>query len=295
LKLSSSQPLIVPNGGYVTSCIANVAAKHFATTLSSQNQPQAFTIHIEFLRRTEVGPATFVVRDIKKGRQTSTVQVTLRQHGREEVLGFLTHSNLEKEDGVTFPTGWKLEPAPLAAICSKLESGTDENWVEQTNMPFTHFRKATQRMKFFFPRNGQPLKSMCDQWVCFSDGTKFTTESLGFVADMFPQVVESYREEDDPYAVAKDKSKSKKAVAGRFWYPTVVLNLDVKKALPKEGVKWLFCRTRSKQIQRGRLDIEIVIMDESGEIVALSNHVALVLSAARNIAERRRDNGDSKI
>lgn len=280
----------------MTSCIAKVAATHFATTLSSQNQPQAFTIHIEFVRRTEVGPATFVVREVKKGRQTSTVQVTLSQHGRDEVIGFLTHSNLEKEDGVSFPTGWKLEPAPLAADCARLELGTDANWIEQTDMPFTDFRKATRRMTFFFPRNGQPLKSICDQWVCFSDGTLFTTESLGFVADMFPQIVESYRDNDDPYAVAKDGgSKNKKSVAGRFWYPTVVLNLDIKKALPKEGVKWLFCRIRSKQIRKGRLDIEIVIMDESGDLVALSHHVALVLSAARNVAERRRDHADSKI
>ena len=253
-------------------------------------------LHIEFPRRTEIGPAICTVRDVKKGRQTSTVHVTLSQHGREEVIGYLTHINLEAEEGVTFPTGWSLEPTPLVANLSKFEHNTDENWVEQTEMPFAKFRKASNRVRFFFPRKGQFLQSVSDQWICFRDGTKFTTESLGYVADMFPQVVESYRDEDDPYAVRKiDDGKKKKPIGARFWYPTVVLNLDIKKALPKEGSKWLFCRARSKQIRKGRLDIEVVILDESGELVAISHHVTLVLSAARNLAARRREGDDSKI
>jgi Thioesterase-like superfamily len=227
---------------------------------------------------------------------TSTVHITLSQHGREEVVGYLTHANLDTEEGVTFPTGWSLEPKPLPADVRKFDSDTDANWVEQTEMPFSGFRKASSRVRFFFPRQGQFLRSMSDQWICFRDGSHFTTESLGFVADMFPQVVESYNDDDDPYAVKKPNDPAKrKPIAARYWYPTVVLNLDIKKALPKEGVKWLFCRTRSKQIRKGRLDIEVVIMDEAGELVALSHHVTLVLSAARNLAARRREDTKSKI
>jgi Thioesterase-like superfamily len=253
-------------------------------------------LHIEFPRRTEIGPAVCTVRDVKKGRQTSTVHITLSQHGREEVIGYLTHANLDAEEGVTFPTGWNLEPSPLLADLSKFDDGIDINWAEKTEMPFAKFRKASSRVRFFFPRKGQFLRSASDQWICFRDGSTFTTDSLGYVADMFPQVVESYRDEDDPYTVKKpNDSAKKKPIGARFWYPTVVLNLDIKKALPKEGVKWLFCRIRSKQIRKGRLDIEVIIMDEAGELVALSHHVTLVLSAARNLAARRRDGDSSKI
>jgi hypothetical protein len=252
-------------------------------------------IHIEFPRRTEIGTATFLVKDVKKGRQTSTVHITLTQHGHEEVIGYVTHANLDAEEGVTFPTGWSLEPVPPPADLSKFDAGADANWVEQTEMPFASFRKASNQVRFFFPRKGQFLRSISDQWICFRDGTNFTTESLGFVADMFPQVVESYRDEDDPYAVKVNKTQKKKPIGARFWYPTVVLNLDVKKALPKEGVRWLFCRARSKQIRKGRLDIEVVIMDKAGELVALSHHVTLVLSASRNLAARTRESNQSKI
>jgi len=115
------------------------------------------------------------------------------------------------------------------------------------------------------------------------------TESLGFVADMFPQVVESLQNDGDPYTVLDPEQKPKKNVMGaKYWYPTVVLNLDIKKALPKDGTKWLYCRTSSKQIKNGRLDIEIIIMDTAGDLVALSHHVTLVLSAERNLAARKR-------
>lgn len=48
-----------------------------------------------------------------------------------------------------------------------------------------------------------------------------------------------------------------------------MLNLDIKKPLPNGGVEWLFVRVATKQIRKGRMDLDIVILDEGGEIVAL--------------------------
>jgi len=116
------------------------------------------------------------------------------------------------------------------------------------------------------------------------------------VADMFPQVVEGYREEEDPYLVrTRGAPKDDSRRWSKYWYPTVVMNVDVKKALPEEGVRWLFCRSMAKQIKNGRLDLEVVVLDSSGELIALSHHVCLVVSAGRNLAARRNDGADSKI
>lgn len=67
----------------------------------------------------------------------------------------------------------------------------------------------------------------------------------------------------------------------------MLLNLDFKKVIPDEGLEWLFVRVAAKQIRNGRMDLEIVIMDAEGDIIALSHHVALALSSDRNIAERK--------
>lgn len=267
-----------------------VSSTHFRTTLSSQNQPHTLALHLEFLRRTQVGPARFVVKDVKLGRQASVIHVTLSQDGREEVVGYVTHGHIPLETGVSLPTGWSLHPPPPAVDLAKLGQGKDKHWTELTNMPFASFRKASNRMRFFFPRQGQHLKSLVDEWLCFRDGARFTNESLGYVVDMWPQIVEFYRHSDDPYDVRDEKvDESRKTAEYKpFWYPTLLLNLDVKKALPEEGVEWLFARVRAKQIKNGRLDLEVVVLDKEGDVVALSHHVSFVLSAERNMAPRRK-------
>ncbi|KAK8066537.1 hypothetical protein PG997_013284 [Apiospora hydei] len=286
----------VPHGGIVTSVLLRCADLHFGTTLAAQHQPHAITLHAEFLRRTQAGPATLRVRDVKLGRQTSTVHVTLSQpttatsssgdsdsssssNEREEVVAYITHTNLAAESGPTFETGWQLDPPPppppsdFAALIRG--SDADAHWAEWTAKPFPEFRKVIQQMRIYLPRGGRhAADSLCDEWIRFADpAQRFTDASLGLVSDLWPQVIESLKTA---------------AAVGQFWYPTLLLNLDIKKALPAEGVEWLFVRVRAKRIRNGRQDLEVVILDQQGEIVALSHHVALVLDAKRNTAKRSR-------
>lgn len=283
----------MPHGGYVTSIFQRVVQLHFETTLQQQNQPHSIILHLDFLRRTEVGHATFKVTDVKLGRQTTTIHVTLSQKGRDEVTAYITNSNLLTETGVSFPTAWRLNPSPASADVSKFEADTDELWAERRAWPFSSFRQACTHIRSWFPRSGQPGRAIVDQWLCLRNGEKFTNESLGYVADMFPQVIESYRSDgEDPYSIDLQQRMSigeqeKKISNPGFWYPTLVLNLDVKKALPAEGAKWLFARIQAKTIKNGRYDLEVIISDESGDVVALSHHVCFAVSAARNLAQRR--------
>lgn len=277
------------------------------------------TMHLSFLRRTSVGPASFTVKDLKLGARTSTILITLTQdESREEVMAIVTQSNLRTEAGPSFSTSWTLAPpsppVSLPALTSfrpvkpgRQGTGDDENWVEQTQMPFSDFRRASKQVRWFFPRKGQSHASTVDQWIKLTvPGQRFREEDLGFVADTFPQILEAYRSgNDDEYDAAdkeenmnrgpveaskqsgaKNRTSTQARGTGAFWYPTVLLNLDVKKALPIEGVEWLFVRIRAKQIKGGRFDLEVIIMDEVGELVALSHHVCLAVDASRNLAKR---------
>lgn len=169
----------------MTACFLQVASTHFESTLASQKQPHTIALHLDFLRRTQSGPALFTVEDTKLGRQTSILHITLSQDGREEVVGYLTNSNLSTENGVSFPTSWKLKPEPLAVDLARLREGKDENWARQAEMPFAGFRKATQKTEFYFPRNGQRSKSSADEWVRMSTGERWTNTSIGYLSDMW--------------------------------------------------------------------------------------------------------------
>ena len=179
-----------------------------------------------------------------------------------------------------------------------LAHGTDERWKEQEGMPFGEFRKASMNVRFFFPREGQAVSHCADEWLTLrttaDDGRpeRFTNDSLGFVADMFPQLLElpayawgSKGLQSGETATAEAEGKR---AGAKYWYPTLLLNLDVKKLLPAGGVEFLFVRVRAKGLKNGRYDLEVVVLDDGGDVVALSHHVCLAVSAERNLAVRKR-------
>ncbi|KAK5122365.1 hypothetical protein LTR85_003949 [Meristemomyces frigidus] len=285
----------VPHGGYVTSCFQSVVRKHFDTTLKKQKQPHTITLHLDFLRRTQLGLATFKVKDVKLGRQTSVIHVTLSQDDREEAVGYFTNSNLETEEGASFPTGWVINPPPPSADVSKLDADGDELWGERKEWPFSDFRKASTKVRTWFPRKGQHSPAIVDQWLCLKEpNDRFTNESLGFVADVFPQILETYTLGVDSYSIefekkySQDEQRRLMKGSAKMWYPTLLLNLDVKKALPSEGVRFLFVRLQAKMIKNGRYDLELIVKDAEGDLVALSHHVVLAVSAERNTSARRK-------
>jgi acyl-coenzyme A thioesterase PaaI-like protein len=274
----------VPHGGVVTSVLQSVAKQHFLTTLRAQNQPDCITLHADFVQRTSAGLAIVTVKDVKLGRQTSTVQVTLTQDGRNEVIAVLTHANLALESGISLPTSWSLDPAPPPADLEKLAAhGTDGTWTVFTpGGPNPNFRKAALQVDIYNYKGSRVQRGMMDQWIKFKSGEPFTNTCLGLLSDMFPQMVESYKGDQEALEGAGVSERQ----LSTHWYPTLALNVDVKRSLPKEGAKWMFVRIQSKMIHNGRKDLEVIIMDEHGEIIALSHHVAMILSASRNLAKR---------
>jgi Thioesterase-like superfamily len=173
--------LAVPHGGLVTSTFLQVTSKHFATTLRAQGQPHTIIAHLDFLRRTQAGPAKLVVRDVKLGRQTSVIHITLVQNDQEEVTGTLTNSNINTESGLSLDTEYSLQPPPVPVDLSKLRGDTDSNWKLFDAANRLGFPKVFAKAKAWLPRQGQHQHSVADEWIAFSSGERFTNESLGFV------------------------------------------------------------------------------------------------------------------
>lgn len=296
----------------MASCLMRAAATH----LGPRGQADIITAHFEFITRTEVGPAVIVVDEVKLGRRLSTVHVSLYQGGltldgqapfltsssqdsgkgvaasRREVVAYFNCGSLEVEKGLSLPTEHdfadvKRVPKPpkpdLAALSSR---GQDLNWarLEIPEKLGGLERRALHNMEYYFPRAGQPQKSVVDVWLRLAEpGAKFDNVSLGYVADSWPYVVEAYRGGIDTGGGGKDAVVRQDDV---FWFPTVVMNMDVKKALPLGGVEWLSMRVEARQIRNGRLDLEVVLLDEAGELVAICHHVNLVLGGERNLKKR---------
>lgn len=289
----------------------NLALTHFAHAHPHQYDTPASPISLQltFLRRTAVGPATLAVDDVKLGARTSTIHVQLLQpsekkHNRPEVkvAGYITVSPPSAEVGISAATGWKTHPAapPGSLPDGKVDfaalarTGRDGAWA-RLDPPFPEFRRAANQLELYGPGKGEAQQqrtgSMAiDQWARFRPGgdgsARWTDAAVVFLTDMFPMALDGF-DTMSAGAVAKAKGEKVPEQKAKFWYPTVTLNVDMKKHLPGEGVEWLYSRVVTKVVRDGRTDLEVTVLDQDGEVVALSTQVGLVVSASRNVGSRK--------
>ncbi|CEO58643.1 hypothetical protein PMG11_03351 [Penicillium brasilianum] len=301
----------VPHGGYTTAVIYNLALTHFAYAHPTQYDTPAspISLQLSFLRRTAAGPATLEVEDVKIGARTSTIHIKLLQPSEKNpaqlsvnVVGYITVSPPSAEVGISAPTGWKPYPAPPPGslpdgkidLPTLARTGKDGAWIKQ-NPPFLDFRRAGAQIELYGPRKDETRQqptgaTTIDQWARFQPGGdkngRWTDAAVVYLLDMFPMALEGF-DTLSATAVAKAKGEEVPETKAKFWYPTVTLNIDMKKHLPKEGVEWLYSRIVTKVVRGGRTDLDVSVLDENGEVIALSTQVGLVVSASRNVGSRK--------
>ncbi|KKZ67682.1 hypothetical protein EMCG_06742 [[Emmonsia] crescens] len=290
-----------PNGGYLTAILYRLATTHFQNTHPTRHssQPMPISMQLTFIRRSAVGPALLTVRDVKLGLRTSTIQVTLSQPGAgtspeknvDKVTGYITISDPISEVGVSTPCSWKLYPPPPDSKPPRLSSAPDVRSVQnspwkKTIMKQPEFRRASNNTEFWEPVDPRPdeRRGISDQWGRLRPhGPKgglgrWTNEAVAYLVDIFPVALENLES-----VTAKEMGSPPP-----YWFPTIALNIDFKKPLPKGGVEWLYSRITTKSVRNGRTDIEVVVLDEEGEIVALATQLGLVLGSSRNTGEKRK-------
>ncbi|KAI2791467.1 hypothetical protein POX_c04328 [Penicillium oxalicum] len=282
-----SQPSPVPHGGYTAALLYNLALTHFAHAHPKQYDAPAtpISLQLSFLRRTAAGPAILHVQDVKIGLRTSTIHVQLLQPSEKapdqlavNVAGYITVS----------PPSAEVDLAALA------RTGHDGAWTK-LDPPYADFRRAASQLELYGPGKGQTQQQRTgtmaiDQWARFRPGGeasgRWTDAAVVYLLDMFPMALEGF-DTMSATAVAKEKGEPVPESMANFWYPTVTLNIDMKKRLPREGVEWLYSRVVTKVVRDGRTDLEVTVLDEKGEVVALSTQVGLVVSASRNLGSRK--------
>ncbi|KAI0812892.1 thioesterase family protein [Xylaria sp. FL0064] len=305
----------VPNGGYVASCMLAAANAH----LAPRDQPDALTAHFEYPAKASPGPAIVIIEDVKLGRsQLSTLHLTLWQGGlqsrkpwitpsvsRRITLAYTTHADLRTFGGLSMPTGYEASPAaampePLPDFQALKTNATDNAWQESKLPPNSGSLHSLRNWRFYLPSAHPPTPGVLDMWICPASGERITQTTLPYIVDSFPFNMHAYLaapELRELFLTPPSRAKGSTSSADRdedgqvsarasLWLPTVVLNLEVKKVLPEEGVEWLTVRVTSKQIKDGRFDLEVLVRDIEGEIVALSHQVALILSIERNMTKQ---------
>lgn len=249
------------------------------------------------------------VEDVKIGARTSTIHIKLLQPSEKKkdlmeikVAGYITVSPPSAEVGISATTGWKPHPAPPTGSgpSGKIDfdalarKGQDGDW-NKLEPPYPEFRRAAGQLELYGPGKGDVQQrrtgSMAiDQWARFQPGGdvngRWTDAAIPYLIDMFPMALDGF-DTMSASAAAKESGENVEEIKAKFWYPTVTLNIDMKKHLPAEGVEWLYSRVVTKVVRDGRTDLDVTVLDQSGDVVALSTQVGLVVSASRNLGTRK--------
>ncbi|KAK6829900.1 hypothetical protein PG989_010562 [Apiospora arundinis] len=306
----------VPNGGYAASCMLAAASTH----LTSCGQPDTLTAHFEFPNRTSAGPAVISVEEVRIGQQLSRLHLTLWQGdllpqtpwispslSHRTVLAYSTHTDLRSFTGISLPTGYESTDAaalpPLPDFEALKASGRDDTWEEpKIPKPVTMLMRSLQNWHFYLPQKEPFSPGVLDMWIRQASGEPITQAALAYVVDSFPYNLHTFlaspelrqllQSQSDREGETKETRAKRKDLEERdeqratLWFPTVVMDLEAKSALPEEGVEWLAVRVTSKQIKDGKFDLDILVRDLEGELVALSHHVAMIVSVERNTKKR---------
>lgn len=79
-----------------------------------------------------------------------------------------------------------------------------------------------------------------------------------------------------------------------FRYTTVNMTMDIKRNLPKEGVKWLFVRMKTTDVVEGRCDVHGQVRDEYGNLIALVQYLWFIMDASESTITRSTKESASK-
>ncbi|KAJ0413197.1 thioesterase-like superfamily-domain-containing protein [Aspergillus carlsbadensis] len=226
-----------------------------------------------------------------------------------KVLAYVTLSPPEAEEGPAVTGSWDLSPAPppgslpggLIDFKVLEETGIDGEWkAGPVATPTLHAAKHLQAYSpasILRPKTvAERAAQVVDQWSRFAPGgapARWSNEAVVYLADIFPaaldrlgalQTIETHRATGGGDRTAAGDGSKLATGEGlvQFWYPTVTMNIDLKRRLPREGVEWLHSRVVTRMLRGSRADLEVLIIDQAGGLVATSTQVALVVDPARN-------------
>ncbi|KAJ5278685.1 hypothetical protein N7478_004057 [Penicillium angulare] len=257
----------------------------------------------------------FQARDERAATAGSKTNAPEKSELEEKVFAFITLAPPVTEEGpaVKGPWGNHLSPAPAPGSLSGgsidfkalAENGMDGDWKSGPHAPPAIH--AAQHLKVYSPSSTLLPKTVeeratqvVDQWVQFTPGgtpARWSNEAVSYLADSFLAGLDRIGAMEETRLVATGESagpsRDGNAVRlttnlglGKFWYPTVTMNIDLKTRLPPQGVEWLHSRVMTRMVRGSRADLEVLIFDQEGELVATSTQIALAVDPTRNTKGR---------
>lgn len=246
----------VPHGGYLLSVILNALQVHARMHHADLGQTDPVQLHAAFVIKAQAGPARVVVEEIKIGRGYSNYKAVLQQQDGSTWINLIHTSSVmgsfSKEQGPSLVTTER--KIPQRSNCKEVPP------------VYSEFRRVANKFQYWEPAP-HVNPAVQEQWLAFRDRRPMDILAMGLICDLMTPL---------PLRVLPNE---------RGWYPTLTLDLQFKKAPAAEG-QFTYLEVESESIQGGRFDITTRCYDVNHDLIAISKHAALMVSAARNLQKR---------
>jgi acyl-CoA thioesterase len=231
-----------PNGGYVLAVIA-------AALFDAADKPDPLSITAHYLRPTSPGPGRVEIEVVRSSRRHTHLHARLVQD-TERVRVLAVFGDLDAAEGLTLV---REEPPELPSPdeCLSRPPGMTPPAGESTMMQRFESRLSPTTGWIRGEPTGVPEIA---GWIRFADDRPPDVRSLPLFADAFPPPVFEL------------------GPAG--WVPTIELTVHVR-ARPANG--WLKARFATHVLVDGYLSEDGELWDETGQLVAQSRQLAMLL------------------
>ncbi|KAL5052124.1 hypothetical protein BDW71DRAFT_5739 [Aspergillus fruticulosus] len=258
-------------GGYLTALVLSAARKFInSNTEAVVKCPDPIHVFIQFLRKVPPGQIFVSCKTLRVTSRLCVVKIDLELpqesesgHGQTQqspaCIAIATFANLDKERGLT------QGPTPSKPLVAHPLPSRETECVTIDD-PVVDATPVTRKLHWVAPRSADGLWGhrlgghQREVWLSFRDGSTISDLlHLALLADMPLQ----------PPATHTAGFYSFHALS------TLCLSVEFKKR-PGPSTKWVLVRSNSHRVVDGRYDVSVQILDENGEILALSNHVVYI-------------------
>ncbi|PTU23479.1 hypothetical protein P175DRAFT_0432778 [Aspergillus ochraceoroseus IBT 24754] len=252
-------------GGYLNALILTATRKFVDQEFGQGRYPDPIHVFVQFLHMVSPGPVSISCKPLRTSSRQCVVQAELTgpqspSDGSQvsATVCIVTFADLTKESGLTQET----KPSVATPIPNR------ETECVRIDGPVVDATPIARKLHLVAPFSPDGLWGhrlgghRRELWLSFRDGTKISSLlHLAFFADTPLQ----------PPATHQAGFYSQYALS------TLCLSLEFKKR-PDPSTEWVLIRSNSTQVSEGRYDMNMEILDEAGDLLALSNHVVYVFN-----------------
>ncbi|KAH7303918.1 thioesterase family protein [Stachybotrys elegans] len=294
------------HGGYVAAVIHHAITTHVQQepSLVALNQPDVLKLHLQFVRGCESTASTINIAPIKTGGGISVFQVQLSQKNQLRVLALATMTDFAKSLGPSHATAWKLHPPPAPIPDFELveNARSEPNWLPVCMAG--EVLAASEQLIWLQPRGGFPDDGKIDFWNHWHGGQTMDATCMALMSDMIPsmsdtllrntglydahkthRITEAWAAEH-PGQVCVLRPKMSDITKAGVFNMTVTLDIEFKRRLPEQGLRWVFTRIESRMMEAGRMDLDITLCDEQMGLVCVAHQLVVVVEAQRKMRTR---------